>query len=541
MKSEIMSGMGTDDVTACEDPSGSEPFGEEQSAAGLSSGARQREILDAALDCVISIDDRGRITYFNKSAERTFGYQASEAIGRDLAAAIIPPGLRDAHRRGLAQYLETGETKILGRRLELTAMRADGSEFPAELTVTKIEAPGRPAFIGFVRDITERLQAEEELRSARDRLESVAAEQASLRRVATLVAQQTTPDELFAAVAQEVARVLGVRSISVIRYDPGDTMTSVGVSGKLAQFMLGVSWPLDQTPIAHVIRRTRQSATVDLATSDTALAVQLVSRGLRVVTGVPIVVDGRLWGAMLAHERDRDALPLGTVNRLQSFTELVATAVANATARSELVAAQRRVIAAADAERARLTRDIHDGAQQQLVNTLMNIQLALQKRSSNPERAGELLELAAAYAMDGIESLRELAAGIHPAILSDRGLAAALDALAARLSIPVRLEGVDLHLPATLESSIYFFCSEALTNVIKHAAASYASVTVAISDGRLMVEVRDDGIGGALAGSGGSGLVGLRDRIAALEGTLELSGPDGGPGTTLTARIPLPD
>jgi PAS domain S-box-containing protein len=533
--------MGTDEATACDAPDRSELPRGKRSVAGVTIDATQRAILDAALDCVISIDDRGRITYFNKSAERTFGYRPSEAIGQDLADVIIPPALRDAHRRGLAQYLKTGATKILGRRLELTAIRADGSEFPAELTVTKIEAPGRPAFIGFVRDITERLRGEEELRLARDRLESFAAEQASLRRVATLVARQTTPDELFAVVAEEVAHVLGVGSITVIRYDAGETMTAVGVSGELMQFMLGVSWPLDQTAIAQVIRRTRQSAIIDLASSDTTLAARLVSSGLRVATGVPIVVEGRLWGAMLAHESDREALPPGTVTRLQSFTELVATAVANATARTELVAAQRRVIAAADAERARLTRDIHDGAQQQLVNTLINIQLALQKRSSNPERAGELLELAAADARDGIESLRELAAGIHPAILSDRGLAAALDALAARLPIPVRLEGVDLDLPPTLESSIYFFCSEALTNVIKHAAASYASVTVAISDRRLIVEVCDDGIGGAAPGSGGSGLVGLKDRIAALEGTLELSGPDGGPGTTLTARIPLPD
>ena len=130
--------------------------------------------MDAALDCVISCDDQGHVTYFNTSAERTFGYRASEAVGRDLADVIIPASLRDAHRRGLARYLETGASRILGRRLELTAMRADGSEFPAELTVTKIEAPGRPGFIGFIRDITERLQAEEDLRSARDRLESVA-------------------------------------------------------------------------------------------------------------------------------------------------------------------------------------------------------------------------------------------------------------------------------------------------------------------------------------------------------------------------------
>jgi PAS domain S-box-containing protein len=503
-------------------------------------GARQRAILDAALDCVISMDEQGRVTYFNTSAEQTFGCPASDAVGRELAEVIVPPSQRDAHRNGLGRYLRTGEAKILGRRLELTAMRADGSEFPVELTITRITPPAGPGFIGFVRDITERSRAEKELRLAHDRLETIADEQASLRRVATLVARQTTPEELFAAVAQEVAHVLDIRSVTVIRYDANSTMTPVGVSGELMRFMLGISWPLDETPIASVIWETGESASIDLASSDTSLAAELLKNGLRVVTGVPIVVAGRLWGAMLAHESDREALPRSIVDRLQSFTELVATAVANANARSELVAAQRRVIASADAARARLTRDIHDGAQQQLVTTLINVQLAQQKWSANPERARELLELAAAGAHDGIEALRELAAGIHPAILSDRGLAAALDALAARLPIPIQLEGVDVDLPASLESSIYFFCSEALTNVVKHAAASYASVTVAIRDGWLVVEVRDDGIGGALSGSGGSGLVGLSDRIAALDGMVELQSARAGQGTTLTARIPLP-
>ncbi len=389
--------MGTDEVTTCDDPGSSDPAGGQQSAAGPASDERQRAILDAALDCVISCDDQGHVTYFNTSAERTFGYRASEAVGRDLAEVIIPASLRDAHRRGLAGYLKTGASKILGRRLELTAMRADGSEFPAELTVTKIEAPGRPGFIGFIRDITERLQAEEDLRSARNRLESVAAEQASLRRVATLVARQTTPDELFAVVAEEVAHVLGVRSITVIRYDAGDAMTPVGVSGELMSSCSAsharLTRPRSRGDLAHPATSNHRSG--ELGHDPCG---GLVSRGLGVVTGVPIVVDGRLWGAMLAYEGDREALPQGTVGRLQSFTELVATAVANATARSELVAAQRRVIAAADAERARLTRDIHDGAQQQLVNTLINIQLAQQNRSSNPERAGELLKLAAADA-----------------------------------------------------------------------------------------------------------------------------------------------
>jgi PAS domain S-box-containing protein len=518
-----------------------DPDSAEQLAAyPAASYVRQRAVLDAALDCVICMDDRGRVTYFNESAQRTFGYGATEAVGRELADVIVPPSNRDTHRRGLARYLGTGEARILGRRIELTAMRADGTEFPVELTVTRMKPPGELGFMGFVRDITERVRGEEELRSAHGRIELVANEQASLRRVATLVARQATPEELLAVVAREVAHVLGVRVTSVIRYDAHGTATVVSIWGEAMPLAVGTSWPLEETVVAGAIWRTRRPASVDVTTFHGGVAAALLASGLRFATGVPIIVEDRLWGAMLALESDPEALPAGVVDRLQSFTELVATAVANATARSALVAAQRRVIEAADAARERLTRDIHDGAQQRLVNSLVNIQLAQQKWSSSPSRAREVLGLAAAEAEGGIEALRELAAGIHPAILSDRGLAAALDELAAGLAIPVRLEIADLELPASLNASVYFFCSEALTNVIKHAAARSASISVTESDGVLTVEVRDDGSGGAEIGSGGSGLVGLSDRIAAHEGTLELSSPRQGGGTTLTARMPLP-
>jgi PAS domain S-box-containing protein len=480
------------------------------------------------------------VTYFSPSAEQTFGYGASEAIGRDLADVIVPPSHRIAHRRGLAHFLGTGESSILGRRIELTAMRADGTEFPVELTVTRIDSTGEPGFTGFVRDITERVRSEQELRATRDRIELVANEQASLRRVATLVARHGTAEELFAVVAEEVAHVLGVRSASVVRYSTNGTATQVGAFGEAMPLPVGGSWPLDETAAAGVIWRTQRPASVDVADFEGDVAEKLLSSGLRFATGVPILVEGRLWGAMVVLETDRDALPGRVVERLQSFTELIATAVANATARSELLAARRRVIEAADAARERLTRDIHDGAQQKLVNSLINLQLAEDKWSSNPSRARELVELSVAETEAGIEALRDLAAGIHPAILSDMGLGAALDELAARLPIPVLLEVANLELPASLKASVYFFCSEALTNVIKHAAASSACVGIAARDGLLTVEVRDDGIGGAEIGVGGSGLVGLNDRLAALDGTLELSSPHGGAGTTLTACIPLP-
>ena len=180
----------------------------EARAAELSAGeARHRAILAAALDGVVIIDRDGRVTYLNAAAERIFGFRAGQVLGRELAEAFLPPSVREAHRRGLARYLATGQTRVLDRRIEVAAMRADGSEFPAELTVTRAGLPGAPAFIGYVRDITERQRAGEDLLTARRRLKAVADEQAALRRVATLVARGAPQEEVFAVVAREVAGV----------------------------------------------------------------------------------------------------------------------------------------------------------------------------------------------------------------------------------------------------------------------------------------------------------------------------------------------
>jgi signal transduction histidine kinase len=205
----------------------------------------------------------------------------------------------------------------------------------------------------------------------------------------------------------------------------------------------------------------------------------------------------------------------------------------------DLRAARRRVIEAADGARAKLTQDLHDGAQQQFVNTVLNLKLAQEKWASAPERAEQLIALAIAEAEAGIEGLRELVAGIHPTVLTNRGLAAALEALAARLPWPVELDVIQKRLPERIEGSLYFFCSEALTNVAKHAAADSVRVFVGDGDGQLTIEIQDDGVGGAAPRAGGSGLSGLNDRIAALDGTLTVDSPPGR-GTLLRAAVPLP-
>lgn len=288
----------------------------------VASEARQRAVLEAALDAVVSVDQFARVTYVNSAFEHIFGYRAAEVTGRELAELIVPPSLREAHRQGFTRYLTTGERRILDQRLELTAMRADGSEFPAEITVTRTGPPAEPAFTGYVRDITERRRAEQDLMASRARL-----------------------------------------------------------------------------------------------------------------------------------------------------------------------------VAASDAARRRVTRDLHDGAQQRFVTTLINLQLAEQKWDSAPEQAKELVSQALRDARHGLEDLRELVAGIHPVLLTQRGLVAAIAALATRLPVPVQLDVPDRRLPAPVEASVYFFCAEALTNVVRHARATSAWVRVDISADRCAVEVRDDGIG----------------------------------------------
>jgi signal transduction histidine kinase len=203
--------------------------------------------------------------------------------------------------------------------------------------------------------------------------------------------------------------------------------------------------------------------------------------------------------------------------------------------------AGRRILTAGDEERRRLVRDLHDGAQQQFLNALIDLQRAQDKRLSDPDRSRELVDDGATQVEAGIETLRELAAGVHPAILSDMGLRAALEALVARMPLPVSVEVETLEIPRGLETSVYFFCSEALANVVKHAAASVASVHLKAVGGELRVEVRDDGVGGAEIASGGSGLIGLRDRVGALGGSIALNSSRGGAGTSLVARIPLPN
>jgi signal transduction histidine kinase len=376
---------------------------------------------------------------------------------------------------------------------------------------------------------------------ARSDLARLAQEQTALRRVATLVARGVSPAEVFAAVTEEVGRLLGLDLTSMLRFEPDDTATVVAQLGwKHEESRIGDRWEIESLLAVASVRRTGRSARVDDTSRARGRLADLVrDEGIRCMVAGPIVVEGRLWGAIGVGSR-RGPLPADTEQRMADFTELLATAVANAESRAQLTASRARIVAASDETRRRIERDLHDGIQQRLVT------LALQLRGARdamapvrPELLGQLSHLE-----DGLNSvldeLREISRGVHPSILSEGGLGPALKSLARRSAVAVELELTTVaRLPQPLEAAAYYVVSEALANAAKHANASLAQVSLQVRDTRLHLSIRDDGIGGADP-TQGSGILGLTDRVEALGGTLKLVSP-ARRGTTLHVSLPLPD
>jgi signal transduction histidine kinase len=380
------------------------------------------------------------------------------------------------------------------------------------------------------------------LEASRDELSRLLAEQAALRRVATLVARGTDPGEVFSAVAEEVRRLVDADSAGIGSYEPDGT--AVVISGAGDEDLL--AWPagrrleLRDYLAPAVVWRTRGPARVDenawSRVSDPA-ADGLRELGIRSVVASPIVVEGRLWGVVVVLTR-RGPFPSGTAGRMADFTELVATAVGNAQSRAELAASRARIVAATDETRRRIERDLHDGTQQRLVS--LGLELRLAQGRVPAELAGLETEIGrvAGQLDEVVADLREIARGIHPAILSEGGLGPALRTLARRTAIAVELDVPALgRLPEPVEVAAYYAVSEALTNATRHSHASVAGVSAEVSGGTLRVCVRDDGAGGADP-QGGSGLVGLRDRIEALGGTFSIHSPAGA-GTTVSCELPV--
>jgi PAS domain S-box-containing protein len=373
---------------------------------------------------------------------------------------------------------------------------------------------------------------------ARQQVSALADEQAALRRVATLVAQGASPAEVFDAVAAEMEGVLDADGVTVSRYEPDSVVTVLAHRGADAQKVPpGSRWNHEGENVTSVVRRTERPARMETyARTDGQIAELVENLGVKSAVGAPIVVEGRLWGVIIANWRGDEQPPAGTEERMAQFAQLLDTAVANADSRDQLTASRARLVTEADEARRRVVRDLHDGAQQRLVHAIVTLKLARRAMRADDDKADELAGEALRHAEQGNVELRELAHGILPAVLTRGGLRAGVDAVVARLDVPVEVRVPAGRFAAEIEASAYFIVAEALTNVVKHAQAARAEVAASVEGAMLRVEVRDDGLGGA--NPEGHGLVGLRDRATALGGRLDVDSPDRG-GTVVTATLPL--
>jgi len=369
---------------------------------------------------------------------------------------------------------------------------------------------------------------------------ALAGEQAALRRVATLVAGGAPPSRLFEHVTEEVARLLGMPGASLMRYDGDRTATVVGAWSEDGKPSLPVGSAIDlegDSVVAKVLRSGEPQRVDSYEDARGDLAAQLQRSGYRAAVAAPVTVADTLWGALAAATRSDQPLPTDLETRLSDFADLVAQRLANSEAHAQLAASRARIVEVGDAERRRLERNLHDGAQQRLVSLALDLRMVDVLLEKDPPAARVRLTAAQEQLANGLAELRELARGIHPAILTERGLGPALEGLVARAPVPVEITDLPKErLAPPVEAAAYYVVAEAITNVAKYAQASTVSVSVRRSNGYATVVVTDDGVGGADPALG-TGLRGLADRLEALDGHLEVDS-SAARGTCISAEIP---
>jgi PAS domain S-box-containing protein len=483
-----------------------------------------KRIFTLSTDLITVADFDGRFTRVNPAAEQILGYTEEELLARPYIDLVHP----DDRERTAAEAAAIGQGKTT-LAFENRFVRKDGSYKVLEWTSTP-SLEDRLMY-AVARDVTERRQSEAEL-------ERLADEQAALRRVATLVVRGASAAQVFSAVAEELERLFDAQATAIVRVEPDESMAIVASTGTGSGPMpVGGRMTLQSgMALARVIRTGRAARVDDFSHVSGSLAEATKRTKIRCAVAVPIMVEGSIWGSMGA-ATEREQFPADTEQRMGEFTDLVGTAISSIQAREDLAASRARIVAAADAERRRVVRDLHDGAQQRLVHSIISLKMADQALGAKDEPASELVSQALDQAERANVELRELAHGILPSVLTHGGLRAAVGALASRTLVPVEVEVSVDRLPTPVEATAYFVIAEALTNVTKHAHATGVTVRADVADGTLRLEVRDDGVGGARPD--GSGLVGLADRLAVLDGQFSVeSAPDG--GTLVTADIPLP-
>lgn len=486
----------------------------------------------------------------NRELEARADATASTDVARILLGAPTVTTAMPSVARRLAHALGLSSASITSGAVPSTAgqehfiLRDDGAfatlRVPAGLSGTTLERLRErivPSLELSLRSARDRERAAEALRAGNEELTRVVEEQRALRRLATLVARNVEPSEIFDAVARTMGQVLGMRHSVIVRYEPGGTkVTTVG--GWNYEGIVGRDsrWAFADDTVSGLVFRTRAPARVDRYRGDSELAKRLRERGVVSSVGCPIMVGRHLWGVAMVSSTTTDPLPPGIEERMKGFVELAGTAIANAQSLSDLHASRARVVAAADETRRRIERDLHDGTQQRLVSVLLTMRA---KENELPPglRFRRWLHDTADALDDTVAELQKISRGLHPSILTRRGLASALAALADRSPVPVRLNVSAEHpLPEPIQITIYYVVSESLTNTAKHACATTVHIELTTTESLVRLRIHDDGRGGADPG-GGSGLTGLIDRVNALGGGLAITSEPGN-GTTISVRIP---
>ena len=486
---------------------------------------RLLDVLEGVQLVAVSTALDGRIRFCNRYLCELSGWTREELLGRVWAETFNDQST-------IVEQLAAG--KVADHEEAPLRTRSGEIREISWSTTPDRDADGKiTGATGIGQDVTERNRAAADLRR-------LAQQQAALRRVATCVASEINSSSVFDIVAEEVACLLGGRSANVVRFEP-DANAGTMVGGWTRGFRslpAGSRVTFDgPTAVGQVRRHNRAARVDDYSNVAGEFAAVIRSLGIDASVAAPIRVGGELWGAIVVSTTRDAPLTPDSETRIEEFAELVALGLASAAARAELAASRARIVAAGDAERSRLERNLHDGAQQQLVSLSLALRMA---RSTVDEtsQTSALLDAASDQLMQALAELRELARGIHPAILTDQGLRAAVEALARRSPVPVELSidpppGV----PSQVEAASYYVISEALTNTAKYADAQTVRVSVRRNDAQLHVEVADDGRGGADRELG-SGLNGLADRVSALGGQLRVISP-AGCGTTVIADLPI--
>jgi PAS domain S-box-containing protein len=484
------------------------------------SAAELERLFELSLDllCISGLD--GYFKRVNPAFERTLGYTPEELLSRPFFDLVHPDDL--ASTRAAMEALSRGDEVV---RFENRYVCKDGSERWLEWSVRPALEEG--LLYGAARDVTER------------RL--LADEQAALRRVATLVAQGATSNEVFHAVAAEIEQLMHADTGGLMRYEPDGTVTVLvnHSRGLMPIFQVGSRLSLDGDSLTARVRRTGLPARVE-SYDDVSGSISSKARdaGARSGVGAPVVVDGLLWGVMIAAWKRRTIMPPDIEARLAEFAELVGAAIANAHSRAELAASRARIVAASDETRRRIERDLYDGTQQRLVSLALALRAAEEKVPAGLEELREEISRVASGLARTVEELQEISRGLHPAILSSGGLIPALKALARQAAMPVELDVEAVRkLPDSIEVTAYYVVSEAIANAAKHAQAANVRVELHREGDTVRLSVHDDGVGGADPRRG-SGLVGLRDRVEAAGGTMEVASYPG-KGTSLHAAIPV--